>query len=110
MGMPVKITDDLVVAARTEAQAAGRTMTGQIEHWAMIGRAVELIMTHTELLSIKSLHGIFPTAPRREEVRRLLEHIVADPHDRKEAHALIHAAGKPVYEADPSNPERIVQV
>ncbi len=110
MGMPVKITDDLVVAARAEARAAGRTMTGQIEHWAAIGRAVELLVTHSELLGIKSLQDVFPAAPRREEVRRLLEGIVTDPDNRKEARALIHGAGRSVYETNPAYPGRIVRV
>src|SRR5260370_27608762 len=104
MGMPVKITDDLVVAARAEAQAAGRTMTGQIEHWAAIGRAVELLVTHSELLGIKSLQDVFPAAPRREEVRRPLAGIVTGPRNRKEAPARTHGAGRSVYETNTACP------
>jgi hypothetical protein len=71
---------------------------------AIIGRAVELVTTHRELLGLKSLHDVFPSAPRREEVHRLLARIVEDPHARKEVHALIHATGVPVYETDPAEP------
>jgi hypothetical protein len=110
MGMPVKISDDLVVAARVEAKTSSRTVKGQIEHWASIGRATELLMTHRELLGLKSLHDAFSSAPRREDVRRLLEQVVAGPHERKEVHALIHARGAPVYETDPAYPGLVVQV
>ncbi len=38
----VKITDDaLLETARAEAEAQGRSLAGQILHWARIGRAIE---------------------------------------------------------------------
>lgn len=40
MGMPVKLSDELVASARTEAASTDRSITGQIEHWAKIGRSV----------------------------------------------------------------------
>ena len=39
MGMPVRIDDTLYGQARAQAQAEHRTIAGQIEFWAMIGRA-----------------------------------------------------------------------
>ena len=39
MGMPVRIDDTLYSQARAQAQAEHRTIAGQIEFWAMIGRA-----------------------------------------------------------------------
>lgn len=39
MGMPVRIEDQLYELARTEAQIEKRTIAGQIEYWAMVGRA-----------------------------------------------------------------------
>ena len=39
MGMPVRIDDDLYAQAKTEAAAEHRTIAGQIEFWAKIGRA-----------------------------------------------------------------------
>ena len=110
MGMPVKLADELVVAAKAEAKAASRTITSQIEHWAIIGRAAELVMAHPELLGLKSFHGAFPSTPKRDEIHQLLRRIVDKPHDRKEALALIHASGAPVYETDPEHPGQIVQV
>jgi hypothetical protein len=39
MGMPVRIDDTLYEQARAEAQIEHRTIAGQIEVWAMVGRA-----------------------------------------------------------------------
>jgi hypothetical protein len=39
MGMPVRIDDTLYEMARAQANAERRTIAGQIEFWAMIGKA-----------------------------------------------------------------------
>lgn len=39
MGMPVRIDDALYEQARAEAQVEHRTIAGQVEYWATVGRA-----------------------------------------------------------------------
>ena len=39
MGMPVRIEDGLYASARDQAKAEHRTIAGQIEFWANVGRA-----------------------------------------------------------------------
>ena len=39
MGMPVRIDDNLYELAKLEAKAEHRTIAGQIEFWARVGRA-----------------------------------------------------------------------
>jgi hypothetical protein len=39
MSMPVRIDDTLYEMARAQARAERRTIAGQIEFWAMIGKA-----------------------------------------------------------------------
>ena len=39
MGMPVRIDDRLYEQAKAHAQAERRTIAGQVEFWAMIGKA-----------------------------------------------------------------------
>ena len=39
MGMPVRIDDDLYDQAKSHASAERRTIAGQIEFWATVGRA-----------------------------------------------------------------------
>lgn len=38
MGMPVRIEEDLYASARDQARAEHRTIAGQIEFWAKVGR------------------------------------------------------------------------
>jgi hypothetical protein len=38
MGMPVRIDDTLYEQARDQAQAERRTIAGQIEFWALVGK------------------------------------------------------------------------
>ncbi len=39
MGMPVRIDDELYIAAKDQAKAEHRSIAGQIEFWAKVGRA-----------------------------------------------------------------------
>ena len=39
MGMPVRIDSDLYDLAKSYASAEGRTIAGQIEFWALLGKA-----------------------------------------------------------------------
>ena len=39
MGLPVRIDSDLYDQAKSHAHAERRTISGQIEFWAMVGRA-----------------------------------------------------------------------
>lgn len=110
MGLPVKISDDLVLAARQVARTTKRSLTSQIEYWASIGRATEIVLTHREVLGLMGLNDLFPAGPRQEEVHRLLTRLVEHPEARAEALALIHAQGVPVYETDSAHPGQIIQV
>ncbi len=38
MGMPVRIENELYASARDQAKAEHRTIAGQIEFWAIVGR------------------------------------------------------------------------
>ena len=41
MAQSVRINDDLVKSAKTVAVAEHRSLAGQVEHWASIGRLAE---------------------------------------------------------------------
>jgi hypothetical protein len=113
MGTPLKVSDSLFAVARQEAQAASRSITAQVEHWARIGRAVEALVAHRELLTLKKagelLTPVFPSAARRREVQDLIMRVTAST-DREAVIAEIHAAGKPVYAADRHHPGLVVEV
>jgi len=113
MGTPLKVSDRLFAIAKQEAQATERSITAQVEHWALIGRAVEAVLAHQELLTLKQLGEIltplFPSAARRQEVHDLLTRIAASP-DREPTKKALRESGAPLYATDPDHPGLIVQV
>lgn len=53
MGQPVKLSDGLVLDARLAGEVAERSIAGQIEFWAAIGRAVEPVLRTERALELK---------------------------------------------------------
>jgi len=45
MGQPVKLSDELVAEARIAGATMQRSIAGQVEFWASLGRAMERLMT-----------------------------------------------------------------
>ena len=113
MGIPLKVSDGLFAVAKQEAEAAERSITAQVEYWAKIGRAVETVLAHQELLTLKKagdlLTPTFPTLTRRRDVHALLTKVAKDL-DRQAIKKHIYAAKTPVYSSDPKHPGMIVQV
>ncbi|HEX2890102.1 TA system antitoxin ParD family protein [Vineibacter terrae] len=112
MGLPVKLSDTLVAAARDEAGPASRSLTAQIEHWAILGRAVEKLLPHNQVAALKRLGGgaaATPAMARREAVGRLLQRLAAG-EAREPELAHLRALGGPRYGADPKHPGLIVRV
>jgi len=112
MGTPLKVSDDLFRVAKEEATAENRSITAQVEHWARIGRAVEAVLAHDELLGLKkagpALAPVYPTAERRREVHDMLAKI-ASMSERPNVTRSIRSGG-PIYGADPKFPGLIVQI
>lgn len=81
MGSPIKISGELALAARTEAEAFERSIASQVEHWAQIGRAVERVLGHDQIAELKREAGMpeFLDAMRKVSSeagqRRALDHI-----------------------------------
>jgi len=113
MGIPLEVSDSLYAIAKQEAQATERSISAQVEHWALIGRAVEAILAHQELLTLKQLGEIltplFPSVARRQEVHDLLTRIAGST-DREPTKKALRESGAPLYATDPEHPGLIVQV
>lgn len=101
MGMPVKLSDELVESAREEAATTDRSITGQIEHWAKIGRSVETVLRHQEVQALKRspLHARL-TSGTRDAIQAVLERVVAEGGRRSLARSL--QTGRTVYQSDPA--------
>lgn len=53
MGQPVKLSGQLVSDARSCAELTERSIAGQIEYWAGIGRAMDAMMRLNNVLALK---------------------------------------------------------
>ena len=63
MGQPVKLSENLVLDARLASQLSERSIAGQIEYWARIGRAIEPLLGLGNVIQLK----------QRGDARRLSE-------------------------------------
>ena len=60
MGQPVKLSDALVLDARIAAQAQERSIAGQIEFWAKLGRSVEQVLTGRQSAEVRQTGKVRP--------------------------------------------------
>jgi hypothetical protein len=102
MGQPIKIGDDLVLAAREEAEVCERSIASQVEHWARIGRAIEQILGHGQILALKRQAG-FP------EFDRAMRKATSEAGQRR-ALAHLKKVGAPRYGVDPERPGTVIRV
>jgi len=73
-------------------------MAAQLERWAVLGRAVEKLLDHRELLALKRLGGgaVASVGSPRARVRQILEELARST-DRSAALAHVAASGGPRY-------------
>jgi hypothetical protein len=53
MGQPVKLSDEIVLDARRIGEIAERSIAGQIEFWAQLGRAIEPLLGGDRALALR---------------------------------------------------------
>src|SRR4026208_729996 len=111
MPVPVKISDRLLAMAKEEAGSTHRSATAQIEHWATLGRGVEMLVAYAEVLALKKAGQVLPIAPfiQREEMHDLLMRIVNDA-SRAGVQARIRASETPLYTMSPDDPRMVVEI
>ena len=111
MGMPVKLSDDLVKIARKEADAANRSITAQIEHWATLGRSVETALRHEDVLALKHAKGdigkVFAGATS-QAVYETLRRVAAA--TRRSALSQKLTQGRTVYQSDPDGSGLLMRI
>jgi len=52
MSQPVKLSDALVLDARLAGKTVDRSIAGQVEFWARIGRAIEPLLQGTQVVAL----------------------------------------------------------
>ncbi|MBM4072028.1 MAG: hypothetical protein FJ271_24345 [Planctomycetes bacterium] len=60
MSQPVKLSDDIVLDARLTAEVAERSLAGQIEFWAQLGRAIEPLLDGARALALRRAGAVRP--------------------------------------------------
>lgn len=100
--MPIKISEALALAARTEAEVFERSIASQVEHWAQIGRAVEQVLGHGQVAALKRQAGIreFSDAMRK----------VSSEAGQRRALAHLRKLGGPRYSLDPARRGGILRI
>jgi len=68
MGQPVKLSDTLILDARVVGKAAERSIAGQIEFWARVGKAVEPMLRGDRMLRLKQRGDAVPLSKLLETV------------------------------------------
>ena len=68
MSQPVKLTDELVLDARVTAKDAERSIAGQIEFWAQLGRAIEPLLRGDKALALRRSGNARPLSEALESV------------------------------------------
>ncbi len=90
MSQPVKISDDLILDARMTAEIAERSIAGQIEFWAQLGRAIEPLLEGSRALALRRAGAVVPLSECLASVdsaagrRRVLEFLETEPFPRYE--------------------------
>lgn len=102
MSQPVKLSDSLVLDARLTSELAERSIAGQIEFWARLGRAVEPLLGGERALALRKSGDVAP-------VSEMLATIDA-PQGRRRVAEFLRAQPFPHYEPAPGKPGLLVRI
>lgn len=90
MSQPVKLSDNLVLDARLTGEMAERSIAGQIEFWAKLGRAIEPLLQGVQAMALwrsgaaKPLSACLNTVDSPEGRSRVAAHLQALPYPHYE--------------------------
>jgi hypothetical protein len=102
MSQPVKLSDALVLAARLAGEVQERSIAGQVEFWAKLGRSVESLVAGQTAFNIARKAGTTSLAELVESVDT--------PQGREIFRACLDSEPYPHYEAHSSKPGLLVRI
>lgn len=102
MSQPVKLSDELVLEARTVGSVARRSIAGQVEFWARLGKSIEPVLRGDLALALQ----------RSGAARSLVESIESVDSDagRERVRAYLAARPFPHFESCPDEPAMLVKI
>src|SRR3989442_11984551 len=92
MSQPVKLSDELVLDARLTGEIVERSIAGQIEFWANLGRAIEPLLEGIHALALQKAGKAKPVSACLKSVdspegrARVIEHLRNRPFPHYEPH------------------------
>lgn len=102
MSQPVKLSDDLILDARLTGKIVHRSIAGQIEFWAQLGRAIEPLLDGPHVVALqkagktKALSSCLESVDRPSGRRHVIEHLKSLPF--------------PHYKPDPKRPGILIRI
>jgi hypothetical protein len=112
MSTAIKVSETLAEEARAAAIDADRSLTGQLEHWARLGKAVEPLFNSAMVSVLKRCGGDLSKIDEEAEKAKVLEVFErfrsAPPYSR--VSEFLATTDGPLYEVAPESPGEIVQV
>lgn len=102
MSQPVKLSDTLVLDARLTAEVAERSIAGQIEFWAGLGKAIEPLLRMPQAMALKKAGAVRP-----------LSECLTEPGTDAGSHKVaeyLKSRPFPHYEADPEAPGTLIRI
>lgn len=102
MSQPVKLSDSLVLDARLAGEAQQRSIAGQVEFWARLGRSLELLLEGKKALELSR-------ASASVSLSELLD-VVDTPKGREMFRVYLESEPFPHYESHPTSPDLLVRI
>jgi hypothetical protein len=102
MGQPVKLSDELVEDARAVAPISQRSIAGQIEFWASLGKSIEPLLRGDRVISLQVAGSERPLSLCLKEVETA--------RGRKRLRAILDQRPYPHYKPVPGHPDLICRI
>jgi len=102
MSQPVKLSDELALDARATAQLAERSIAGQIEFWAQLGRAIEPLLRGDRAIALRQAGNLRPLSKAVSEVDSEA--------GRQRVSAFLNSRPFPHFEPAPDKPGFLIRI
>ncbi len=102
MPQPVKLSDALVLDARLAAEPLQRSIAGQVEFWARLGRSVDLILEGHQVLRLAQNGGTRPLSECIAEI--------GTPEGCKRLDAYLESEPFPHFKPHPTKPDVLERI
>lgn len=90
MSQPVKLSDGLVLDARLAGEVMERSIAGQVEFWARLGRSVDLLLEGHQVLalggSVVSLSEVLTSVDSPAGRKRVADYLDTQPYPHFRPH------------------------